>query len=74
MNYIFCTFQTEMEMLQDVALERYSNRGTSILSGLRRAGDEMFNVSPSEESIIGIYCEFQGNEHENRKEFIYRLL
>ena len=37
--------QTEMELLQKVALERYSNRGTNIWSGLRRAGDEMFTVS-----------------------------
>ena len=43
-----------MEMLQEVALERYSNRGTNILSGLRRAGDEMFNVGYAEEYIFKI--------------------
>ena len=45
-----------MEMLQEVALERYSNRGTNILSGLRRAGDEMFNVGYAEEYIFKNHC------------------
>ena len=53
-----------MEMLQEVALERYSNRGTNILSGLRRAGDEMFNVGYAEEYIF----KNQYNKRRNRYE------